>query len=121
MKKLQLLFAGMFSLAVMISCGGSDSAPTDESTASATTSTDAAVGDYDPTRGLGKWDETNVEVSSFDPAVAAEGKEISEVKCTSCDKITDERLGGPGWVGVTERHRPYWIMNLSTDADAVVV
>src|SRR5690625_7274936 len=66
MKKLQLLFAGMFSLAVMISCGGSDSAPTDESTASATTSTDATVDDYDPTRGLGKWDETNVDVSSFD-------------------------------------------------------
>ena len=120
MKKLQLLFAGMFSAAVMISCGGGDSTPTDESTASATTSTDATVDDYDPTRGLGKWDETNVDVSSFDPAMAAEGKEISEVKCTSCHKITDERLVGPGWLGVTERHKPYWIMNFITDPDPMI-
>lgn len=119
MKKLQLL-AGMFSVAVMISCGGGDSTPTDESTASATTSTDATVDDYDPTRGLGKWDETNVDVSSFDPAMAAEGKEISEVKCTSCHKMTDERLVGPGWLGVTKKHKPHWIMNFITDPDPMI-
>ena len=52
--------------------------------------------------------------------MAAEGKEISEVKCTSCHKMTDERLVGPGWLGVTKKHKPHWIMNFITDPDPMI-
>jgi cytochrome c5 len=54
------------------------------------------------------------------------GKGIYELKCQSCHKLTDEKLVGPGWKGVTKRRKPEWIMGmilnpdemLNTDADA---
>lgn len=121
MKKLQLVLGIMFSATVLISCGGSEgSASSGESTASSSTSTESSADDYDPTRGLGKWDASNVDVSSFDMAMASEGKKISETKCTSCHKVTDERLVGPGWLGVTKKHAPHWIMNFITNPDPMI-
>lgn len=118
MKNLKPLFLSVFSAAVLFSCGegnkpagGNDSGPA---------TADSNPSDYDPSRGIGKWDETNVDVSSFDAAMAAEGKKISDTKCTSCHKMTDERLVGPGWKGVTERHNPYWIMNFITEPDPMI-
>jgi cytochrome c2 len=35
--------------------------------------------------------------------MADAGEKAAGVKCTSCHKMTDERLVGPGWKGVTER------------------
>jgi len=43
------------------------------------------------------------------------GKGIYEMKCQSCHKLTDERLVGPGWKGVTQRREPHWIMNMITN------
>ena len=83
MKVLKTLAFCAFSLA-LTSCGGEkkeSSIPTADSSAPATETT-APAGDneYDPRRGLGKYDETNVDVSSFDPAMAAEGKKVADVK-----------------------------------------
>lgn len=75
--------------------------------------------DYDPKRGEGKFD--NVDVGdNLDVAMAKEGKTIADLKCASCHKYTDERLVGPGWAGVTERHRPEWIMNFITNPDPMI-
>ncbi len=75
--------------------------------------------DYDPKRGEGKFD--NVDVGdNLDVAMAKEGKTIADLKCASCHKYTDERLVGPGWAGVTEKHRPEWIMNFITNPDPMI-
>lgn len=75
--------------------------------------------DYDPTRGEGKFD--NVDVGDqLDVAMAQEGKVIADLKCASCHKYTDERLVGPGWAGVSEKHRPEWIMNFITNPDPMI-
>ena len=42
------------------------------------------------------------------------------VKCSSCHKLTDEKLVGPGWKGVTERQKPEWIMNFITNPDPMI-
>ncbi len=123
MKVLKTLAFCALSLA-LTSCGGEkkeSSIPTADSSAPATETT-APAGDneYDPRRGLGKYDETNVDVSSFDPAMAAEGKKVADVKCMSCHKTTDERLVGPGWKGVTERQTPHWIMNFISNPDPMI-
>ena len=34
--------------------------------------------------------------------------------------MTDEKLVGPGWKGVTERNKPEWIMNLITNPDPMI-
>ncbi|GGG84519.1 hypothetical protein GCM10007415_17100 [Parapedobacter pyrenivorans] len=75
--------------------------------------------DYDPNRGLGKFD--NVEVGDkLDVAMAKDGKVIADLKCASCHKYTDERLVGPGWSGVTAKHQPAWIMNFITNPDPMI-
>jgi hypothetical protein len=49
-----------------------------------------------------------------------DGKGIYELKCQSCHKLTDERLVGPGWKGVTQRREPHWIMNMITNVDMML-
>lgn len=126
MKTLKTL--GLATLAfTLFSCGGdkkTDSIPTGSTETTATT-TDQSTAEmettaakYDPNRGLGKHE--NVDVSKFDPAMAAAGKKVAEVKCTSCHKPTDEKLVGPGWLGVTKRHKPEWIMNFISNPDPMI-
>ncbi|MCO5229559.1 MAG: cytochrome c [Chitinophagales bacterium] len=75
---------------------------------------------YDPTRGEGKYDESNLTLGALDKALADKGKAISNTKCTSCHKMSDERLVGPGWKGVTERRTPHWLMNFITNPDPMI-
>ena len=75
--------------------------------------------DYDPHRGEGKF--TKVEVgTSLDAAMAETGNKVYGVKCSSCHKLSDEKLVGPGWKGVTARHSPEWIMNFITNTDEML-
>lgn len=111
----------------LFSCGGdkkTDSIPTATTTETTATTTEApaasGTNEYDPKRGLGKWDASNVDVSKFDPAMAAAGKKIADVKCMSCHKTTDEKLVGPGWKGVTQRRTPEWIMNFISNPDPMI-
>ncbi len=125
MKKLKALTIAVLSFTVL-SCGGdskTDSVPTTspETTVGTTENTadmEAVVEKYDPNRGLGKHE--NIDISTFDPAMAASGKQIAEAKCTTCHKTTDERLVGPGWAGVTKRQTPEWIMNFITNPDPMI-
>ena len=49
-----------------------------------------------------------------------EGKGIYEVKCQACHKLTDEKLVGPGWKGVTRKRKPEWIVNMITNVDMML-
>jgi hypothetical protein len=48
------------------------------------------------------------------------GKGIYDLKCQSCHKLSDERVVGPGWAGVTTRREPHWIMNMITNVDMML-
>lgn len=74
---------------------------------------------YDPKRGEGKFESVEIG-AKLDAAMAKEGKSIADVKCASCHKYTEERLVGPGWAGVSEKHKPEWIMNFITNPDAMI-
>jgi hypothetical protein len=50
----------------------------------------------------------------------AEGKSIYNVKCSPCHKLTNEKLVGPGWAGVTTRREPEWILNMITNVDMML-
>ena len=117
MKKLILLtmIAG-----ILFSCGSNGN--TENSTAGNSTGgvkkTDETPA-YDPHRGEGKF--TKVELGSkLDISKAAGGKKVYDVKCGACHKLTDEKLVGPGWTGVTSRYAPEWIMNFITNTDAMI-
>ena len=110
-------------ISIVIACGGNkttdDGSKSTEPATSTTTPPKSA--EYDPKRGEGKWDATNVNVgASLDATLAAEGEKIYGVKCQSCHKLTNEKLVGPGWKGVTGRHAPEWIMNFITNPDPMI-
>ena len=125
MKNLKLFLIGLATITI-ISCGGdkktesSTESNSAEASSASAESESTSSGDYDPKRGLGKYDESNVDVSKFDATMAAEGKKIAEVKCTSCHKPTEEKLVGPGWKGVTTRQTPHWIMNFISNPDPMI-
>ncbi len=48
------------------------------------------------------------------------GTSIYESKCLACHKLSDEKLVGPGWAGVTKRREPLWIMNMITNVEMML-
>ena len=117
MNKLSLL---VVALAMLTSCGEKKS--NDDFSVPSTseeTTTTADPSSYDPNRGIGKHESVELD-ATLNQAMAAKGEEVASVKCTSCHKLTDEKLVGPGWKGVTERQKPQWIMNFITDPDPMI-
>ena len=118
MKKLIITGIGILGIMFFISCGGADTKPASDTTsAEQPKATTGTTSDYDPKRGEGKFDSTNVTIGPLDAAMAAKGKSVAETKCFSCHKTSDEKLVGPGWKGITERKTPYWIMNFITNPE----
>ena len=117
MKK--LLVIGIITF-VIASCGSNN---VDDKKASAPISdqkgTSGANPSYDPNRGAGQF--TKVDVSAtLDVTKADEGTKVYTMKCSACHKLTDEKLVGPGWKGVTSRHTAEWIMNFATNPDVMI-
>lgn len=48
------------------------------------------------------------------------GKAIYDMKCLACHKLTADKLVGPGWLDVTKRRKPVWIMNMITNVDMML-
>lgn len=102
-----------------VACGGGDSDNTANTTGETTET--PTIEDYDPHRGEGKFDDSDVILGdNLDQAMALKGEEVSEMKCLSCHKLSDERLVGPGWEGTTTRHQPEWLMNFMTNTDEMI-
>ncbi len=127
MKKL-LFLAVISTLIAACGSGGSNNGSqeknpytTENTGAGAETEKKEANGNpsYDPNRGTGKF--THVDIpANLDAAMAENGNKIYEVKCNSCHKLTEEKLVGPGWKGVTSRYAPEWIMNFVTNTDEML-
>ena len=56
----------------------------------------------------------------LDQAMVTAGKGTYELKCQSCHRLTEEKLVGPGWKGVTQKRKPVWIMNMITNVDMML-
>lgn len=125
MKK--IILSGILAI-IMYACNSGGSDDSSKTTSTATTpdpngekipTPGGDVSAYDPHRGEGKF--TKVDIGDkVDAAFVAEGEKICGVKCSGCHKLTEEKLVGPGWKGVTERHKPEWIMNFITNTDAML-
>jgi cytochrome c551/c552 len=120
MKKLLVLSTLIASLFIY-ACGGGESSSDDASANEASTGSTSG-GDqasYDTARGEGKF--KNVEIAAnLDPAMAAAGEQVYNLKCASCHRLTDEKLVGPGWKGVTKRNTAEWIMNFVTNTEEML-
>ena len=120
MFKFKILTA-LLASAFIFACGNKQtSAPGTTENAPGTT-TEASTSDYDPKRGEGKFNESNLTIdAALNVPMADAGEKAAGVKCTSCHKMTEEKLVGPGWKGVTSRHTAHWIMNFITNPDPMI-
>ena len=50
----------------------------------------------------------------------AQGKSVYELKCSACHKLSDKRVVGPGWKGLTSVRKPEWIMNMITNVEVML-
>jgi hypothetical protein len=115
---LVLLFAGF---AFLIACNndsktGEESPQTTEETTQ--TTTDQPAGEEVHGTEI-KPGDVELKTPLNQDWVAA-GKNIYDLKCQSCHKLSDERIVGPGWKGVTQRREPHWIMNMITNVDMML-
>ena len=120
-----LLLIGFWAL-LLSSCGSkppaSDETDATEQTDNADATSESGSDEnpsYDPNRGLGKYTEVELE-AKLDATMAENGQKAYDVKCSSCHKLTEEKLVGPGWSGVTTRRKAPWIMNFITNTDAMI-
>jgi mono/diheme cytochrome c family protein len=70
-------------------------------------------------KGIGQIKEVTLN-TPLEQERVGRGKAIYEMKCSACHNLTDIRLVGPGWKGVTERRKPEWIMNMVTNVDVML-
>ena len=70
-------------------------------------------------KGIGEVKNVNL-TDPLEEGMVKSGKAIYEMKCSACHKLTDQRVVGPGWAGITNRRRPEWIMNMITNVEVML-
>jgi cytochrome c5 len=106
---------------IAFSCNnsGSNTSGSETPSVSDQSTTSGGSPSYDPKRGEGPYSKVDIS-PSLNAMMADAGKKVYSVKCSACHKLTDEKLVGPGWKGVTTRHSAEWIMNFATDPDDMI-
>lgn len=103
----------------LYSCGSNETKTDNANTETAATEAPADESSYDPVKGAGKFQ--NVELNHpLNQDLVKQGETIYDVKCASCHKLSEDRVVGPGWKGVTDRRSPEWIMNFVTNVDEML-
>ena len=64
--------------------------------------------------------EADLKLGDIDPALVEKGRITYDVKCQACHTLTDKRVVGPGWQGITTKRKPEWIMNMIVHTDAML-
>ncbi len=119
MNRQHILVLGLTACMVFaLACGNSGNDSASGGNNSETTTSEASNQGTDP-KGIGP--HQNIQLTHpLDEKMIATGENVYNVKCASCHKLSDERLVGPGWKGVTDRRTPEWIMNFVTNTDEMI-
>ena len=119
MNQKYLLAALLIGCLFIYSCGSSPQPSSNTTSADSSMLEPADKTETDNSKGKGKF--TDVKLTHpLDQKMIAAGKITYDVKCAACHKLTDEKLVGPGWKGVTDRRTPEWIMNFITNTDEMI-
>lgn len=105
--------AALLFLAALVfySCSSDNTATTETTQESGLAHQAPAAPVEDDGKGIGPI--TSVEVGAeVDEALASQGKSIFEGKCSACHQLSDQKIVGPGLLGVTEKRKPEWVMNM---------
>jgi mono/diheme cytochrome c family protein len=103
------------ALAMLLAgCGGEK---TEQAPASAAPPAGDGLTAFQMEHGIGPVTEP-VTLAALDNAMAGEGEQIFQAKCSLCHKM-DERYVGPPLGGITERRSPAYIMNMVMNPDGM--
>jgi len=118
MNRKNILFSILLAvIGLVLACNSNDKSNSTASGDNAAAST--ATADANNPKGVGP--HQNVQLTHpLDEKMIAEGQNTYNVKCGSCHKLTNEKLVGPGWKGVTDRRTPEWIMNFVTNTEEML-
>jgi cytochrome c551/c552 len=116
----------IIATAAFLSCNsGSENASKDtppentNKTADSSTNNTASGSTDNESKGVGKFQHVEL-THPLDQKMVTGGKAIYDLKCGSCHKLTEEKLVGPGWKGVTDRRTSEWIMNFVTNTEEML-
>ena len=113
--KLNKYWILIISILLIVGCSKSDKTKDD------VPNTTAEKNVLDPMKNIGIGPISNVDLSpDIDQVLAASGKEIYDLKCTACHKIT-EKFIGPAPAGIMDRRNPTWIMNMILNPDEMTL
>ncbi len=116
MKNVKSVIFILLSITLLVACGGGDS--NSESTGTDDTQEKTKELNVDP-KGVGEVKDVEL-TDPLNTEMIAQGKSIYEMKCSACHKLSDQRVVGPGWAGVTNRRSPEWIMNMIMNVDVML-
>lgn len=115
MKRIIVIYCGVLLLGV--ACAPDKPKTLEDYRAGGANAVEEAI--TDPTKGIGA--VKNVTLNTpLEQERVKRGRAIYEMKCEACHKLTDQRVVGPGWAGVTKNRKPEWIMNMITNVDVML-
>ncbi|WP_373522850.1 c-type cytochrome [Aquiflexum sp.] len=118
MKNLTLFSLALFSI-LLFSCGSGNNESNDATSQNQEINEPEVPKSIAEGKGIGEI--TQVELSDeIDTGMVKMGKSIYDMKCSACHKLTDQRVVGPGFQGVTNRRKPEWIMNMITNVEVML-
>ena len=118
MKNLKVFSLVLFGL-LLFSCGSGNNQSNDATSQNQEVAEPEVPQSIAEGKGVGEITEVNLE-DEIDPDMVKMGKSIYDMKCSSCHKLTDQRVVGPGFQGVTNRRRPEWIKNMITNVEVML-
>lgn len=105
--------AGLIGISIFFTGCSNEEKDNNQTTTDQTTSTQTQASPestpVDDGKGIGPI--KTVSIGPIDQKLVAEGKKVYEAKCTACHSI-DAKKVGPALIGITERRKPEWIMNM---------
>ncbi len=114
-----VLKAGVLFISSVIVFSSSCKEPVSESYNGNSESAPAPAATVANPNGIGEIKHVDVS-GPINEEMVTRAKSIFEMKCAACHKLNAERLVGPGWLGVTTRRTPEWIMNMITNTDMML-
>jgi len=118
MKHKFLVVLLIFASLLIIRCGNNSTKQTDSAKPNPLKDT-VVIAQGSNAKGVGRFKDVAL-THPLDSNMIAKAEPIYNAKCFACHKLTDEKLVGPGWKGVTSRHSPEWIMNFATNPDEML-
>ena len=106
-------------LVLLVACGGGTAPESSTTEKPKSMVSDEPAAPATDGKGIGEVKEVKLN-NPLDQELVAKGQGIYDLKCSACHKLTDQRVVGPGWKGITERRKPEWIMNMITNVDVML-